>query len=305
MRYTFGPVNSRRFGLSLGIDLSPDKKSCNFDCIYCELKPAKPVAKIENPPKVEDVLAEVKESLKRYPNIDVITVTANGEPTLYGDLDALIDGLDKIKGEKKTLILSNASTITKEDIRQTLKKIDTVKLSLDCASQRCFKKIDRPLKGIEIEDIIKGIKEFSTLYDKTLVIEILVVKGINDKEEEFERLNRVLKDIKPDRVDLGTIDRPPAYKVEPVDYERLFELSKLIKNIPVSIAARRKDDFAPLFLSKNEILNLLAHRPLSKDDVGVLFDKKSLENLNALIEEKKVILDQSGVGEFFKISLDK
>ena len=81
-KIVFGPITSRRFGQSLGIDLSPDTKQCNFDCIYCELKGAKPVDKIQDPPSVKEVVASVKEALKKYKDIDVITLTANGEPTL-------------------------------------------------------------------------------------------------------------------------------------------------------------------------------------------------------------------------------
>ncbi len=111
-KYIFGPIQSRRFGLSLGIDLSPEHKSCNFDCLYCELKPAKVTDAITNPPLVTSVISEVKEALQEYQNIDVITITANGEPTLYPYLDVLVDELNNIKKDKKLLILSNASTIS-------------------------------------------------------------------------------------------------------------------------------------------------------------------------------------------------
>jgi wyosine [tRNA(Phe)-imidazoG37] synthetase (radical SAM superfamily) len=81
MKYIFGPVASRRFGMSLGIDLSPDKKRCNFDCIYCELEPAKPVTNYDNPPKVEEIFEELKEAIGKF-EFDVLTITSNGEPTM-------------------------------------------------------------------------------------------------------------------------------------------------------------------------------------------------------------------------------
>jgi wyosine [tRNA(Phe)-imidazoG37] synthetase (radical SAM superfamily) len=281
--FTFGPVNSRRFGLSLGIDLSPLKKSCNYDCVYCELESAKPVDSIENPPAVEEVIKEVKETLLNHDKIEVITITSNGEPTLYPYLDELVDELNKIKNDKKLLILSNGSTVCNKKIKDTLEKIDFVKLSLDCATWKCFKKIDRPLKDINLDKIISCMKDFKT----TLIIEILLVKGINDKEKEIEAINTILQEIKPDRVDIGTIDRPPAYDVKKVEEDRVVELSKLIKNLPVSVIRKnpptKKQDF-----TKDEILNLLSHRPQSQFDIDNFFSDIAKKNLFELYHDKKI-----------------
>jgi wyosine [tRNA(Phe)-imidazoG37] synthetase (radical SAM superfamily) len=285
MKYVFGPVNSRRFGMSLGIDLSPDSKSCNFDCVYCELKGAKPVSNISNPPKVSNIIEDVEQSLKIHTDIDVITITSNGEPTLYDDLDLLVDELNRIKQNRKILILSNGSTICDLSIRKTLKKIDIVKLSLDCVTQKCFKKIDRPLKGIEIDDLIKCMTTFSKEFDKDLIIEVLAVKGINDNEDEFNKLNKVLNEIKPKRVDIGTIDRPPAYKVKPVGGEHLSKLSKVITNIPVSLiyknVPKNKEDF-----TQEEILGLLSRRPQSQFDIDNFFNDKSKNIIEDLLKSK-------------------
>ena len=305
MRYIFGPVNSRRFGLSLGIDLSPEQKACNFDCIYCELRAAKPLDHIPNPPKVEDIIKEVKEALFKYPDIDVITITSNGEPTLYKDLDRLVDELNKIKKDKKLLILSNGSLIYKKDIQKTLSKIDIVKLSLDCATKRCFKKIDRPLKGIDLEKIIEGMIEFRKIYKGTLIIEILVVKGINDKEEEFIKLNEVLQKIKPDRVDIGTIDRPPAYKVEPVTYEKLYTLSKYLKNLPVNIVSRKNVKALNEDLSEEDIINTLKHRPFTLEDIKTVFSKKSYEIFKKLVDKKVIKTKKVSNVIFYYVDIDK
>ena len=287
-RYTFGPVNSRRFGISLGIDLSPENKSCNFDCVYCELKGAKPVSFIANPPKVKDIVFEVKEALKKFKDIDVITITSNGEPTLYDKLDSLVDELNKIKGDKKLLILSNSSTICDKKIQKILTKIDIVKLSLDCATQKCFKKIDRPIKGIEIEKLYNCMVNFSKIFPHQLVIEVLLVKGINDNEDEIKKINEILQLIKPNRVDIGTIDRPPAYKVEPVEQDRIIELSKYFTDLPLSVIYKnkpsKKEDF-----SKDEILRLLAHRPQSSFDIENFFSDDSKSILKKLVKSGIVI----------------
>lgn len=281
----FGPVTSRRFGQSLGIDLSPDTKQCNFDCIYCELKGAKPVDTIQNPPTVKDVIASVTEALLKHNDIDVITLTANGEPTLYPYMKELIKELHIIKNNSKLLILSNGATVTCKQTRDTLKEIDIVKLSLDCATESCFKKIDRPLKGLHVKDIIEGIKEFRKIYDKELVLEILVVEGINDKEIEFEALKDVLKDIKPDRIDISTVDRPPAYDVKSVSIEKLKELASILSLFPISIAYKRDYSEEKRDFTKKEILNMIDKRPQSFDDVNISFSKSSRELLNKLVED--------------------
>ena len=100
LNLTFGPIPSRRFGMSLGIDLSASTKQCNFDCLYCELAPAKTVDKQSFISSVSDIVLQVKQSLQKHPNVDVITFTANGEPTLYPYLNELIDAIDAIKGKK-------------------------------------------------------------------------------------------------------------------------------------------------------------------------------------------------------------
>ncbi len=294
-KYIFGPVQSRRFGLSLGIDLSPDTKSCNFDCLYCELKSSTVTTKIKNPPLVEEIIKEVKIALKKYPDIDVITITSNGEPTLYPHLNSLICKLEEVKKQKKVLILSNSSNIYDKSVQKSLSRLDIVKLSLDCATQKCFKKIDRPVEGIDIKKIIGGLKEFRKVFKNELVIEILIVKGINDTKSEMTALKKALVDIKPDRIDLGTIDRPPAFDVKGVGFQKLKELREYLGSFNVSIVykkeAEKKVDF-----SKLQILSTIRRRPQSNMDIEYLFSDKSKKNLQELLLEKKIIKkDVAGV----------
>ena len=301
-KIVFGPITSRRFGQSLGIDLSPDAKQCNFDCIYCELKGATPVNTIQNPPTVKEVISNVKEALLKYKDIDVITLTANGEPTLYPYMKELIKELHVIKNSSKLLILSNGATSTCKETREILKEIDIVKLSLDCVSERCFKKIDRPIKGLHVKDIIEGIKEFRKIYDKELVLEVLVVKGINDKESEFEALRDVLKEIKPDRIDISTVDRPPAYDVQSVSIARLKELASILSSLPISLAYKRDYSEEKRNFTKDEILNMIDKRPQSFDDVKISFSQESIKRLNSLVEADFLhVKDVAGVN-FYKLS---
>ncbi len=284
-KYIFGPVNSRRFGVSLGIDLSPDKKSCNFDCLYCELEKAKPVNRIENEPDPYEILEEVKDFLKQNDYPDVITVTANGEPTLYSKLDVLIEELNRIKGSSKTLILSNGSTIVDKSVRDVLKKFDIVKLSLDAVDEVVFQKVDRPLEEVDIDSLVEAMKTFRGEYKGVLVIEVLLVKGINDSEDDIKRLVEKIRYISPDRVDLGTIDRPPAYRVFPVNDKKLLELAGLFEGLNVMVVTRsniRKQNYE---LQESEILETLTKRPLTEQDIESLYSESTKSRIKNLISK--------------------
>ena len=134
MKFIFGPVASRRFGTSLGIDLSPGTKQCNFDCLYCELAPAATVDSYSEAYKPDEIITELKQALHEHPNADVITLTANGEPTLYPYLDELIEKIDAIKESKQTLILTNTATLSDPKTYKSLLQLDQVKLSLDAVT---------------------------------------------------------------------------------------------------------------------------------------------------------------------------
>jgi wyosine [tRNA(Phe)-imidazoG37] synthetase (radical SAM superfamily) len=289
MSTIFGPVHSRRFGVSLGIDLSASGKQCNFDCLYCELAPAPAMAHQHTVTPVETVISDLKEALHKHPTIDVITITANGEPTMYPHLSELIDQIDKIKGAIQTLILSNSACLSEESVYNTLLRLDQVKLSLDAATPQTFKKIDRPAEGIEIGTIIENIKRFSHRFEGKLFIEILFVKGVNDSPDEIEALNRALNTIRCDRIDIGTIDRPPAYPVKGLDFEELYTLShRFDPTLPIHIVSRTHASAQPGTYSYDEILTTLDKRPLTIDDINALFDKESKERFHNMMQQGKI-----------------
>ena len=294
----FGPIPSRRFGISLGIDLSPSKKQCNFDCLYCELEGAKTVDKMDIYPSVDEIIKEVKLNIQKH-KLDVITITCNGEPTLYPNLDELVDRLNEIKENTKILILSNGSTIYKKDIFETLLKIDLVKLSLDCISEKCFKKLDRQNNSVEIDKIVPSMIEFSQKTKNDFFIEVLFVKDLNDNEEELGLLYEALKKINPKRVDIGTIDRPPAYGVKPVSFDFLETVATKFIGLNTNIVFKNRPKLIQAF-SKDEILSTLKRRPLTKEDIENLFDENSKNELQILVNENIIkIIDSAGV-EFYK-----
>ena len=299
MKILFGPINSRRFGRSLGIDLSPSKKQCNFDCVYCELEAQKPQEKQDEIVSVEEIILEVQGALEKNVPFDFLTLTANGEPSLYPHLDELISSLRKIAKDKKLLILSNGTVVLDQDKFNTLLKLDVVKFSLDSAISKTFYRIDRALKNINLEKMIEKMVEFKTQFKGNLVMEILVVKDLNDNEEEFIALNQALAKIAPLRVDLSTIDRPPAYAVKKISEERLLELSKLITSTPVLLPKRHYEG-EKLNFNEEELLKMLHLRSQSEIDIENKLDKTSQLLLDKLIKEEKIkILNLAGV-KFYK-----
>ncbi len=297
--HIFGPVLSRRFGLSLGVDLvGQGVKKCNYDCLYCELAKSKKVDKLDEYASVEEIVSEVSIALLKHPDIDFITLTANGEPTLYPNLSELVDRLNSIKNDKKLLILSNGSTIVDKSTQEALLKIDVVKLSLDSAREESFKKIDRPI-NTNPKELIEAMSNFRDVYGGTLVLETLFVKNVNDKDEDISALNDAYLRIRPDRIDLSTIDRPPAYSVESVSEERLREMERMLDtSLKTNIAVRKSEAKKPRAFSEDEILNSLKNRPFSAIDVDVLFDdasKKTFEDM----KRKGVLKEQQIAGLTF------
>jgi len=293
-------VHSRRFGFSLGVDLSPNKKQCNFDCLYCELEPAKTLDSYDEVANPKEIAKQVEESLKKHKNIDVITITANGEPTLYPYLKELIVLINEFKADVQTLILSNGSTIYNPDVQDALMLFDNVKLSLDCVTERCFKRLDRAHDTVDLEKIKKSMQSFSKKFQSSLFIEILFVETLNDSDEEIEKLNSYLKTINATRVDIGTIDRPPAYKAKSVSYVKLLEIArKFDTDINVHIASRHKGEKIEQSYSDEEILQTLSKRPLTEGDIETLFDAESKARLGALVQKNVIYINSDDKVHFY------
>ncbi|MDE6886827.1 MAG: radical SAM protein [Helicobacteraceae bacterium] len=304
MGIVFGPILSRRFGTSLGIDLSPNKKQCNFDCVYCELNRAKSIDKFDDIVPLEILLEESKEALKKHTNIDVFTITANGEPTMYPYLNEFIKNIKPfVPKNVKTLILSNGSLFGNSMVQEALSEFDIVKFSLDSFDLKSFKKIDRFHKSLDLESIKEGIKKFAKIRKNMLICEILLVKNINDNPASMLPLAQFLREIKVDRIDLGTIDRPPAYKVEAVNEKTIYELSKLFGGLFVSIPQRKQSKAMDLLeLDENAILSLIQRRPLSLQEILNVFSKDSTAILNKLLDSKKIELKSVGKVDFYTIA---
>lgn len=299
MQIVFGPILSRRFGVSLGVDLSPYAKQCNFDCVYCELEAKKPMDTQTQIAPVEIIIESIKNALVIHPDINVLTFTANGEPTLYPHLETLILQVKELLKEYpaiKTLILSNGSLFQAQ--KNALNHFDIVKFSLDSAVAKHFKRVDKPSKTLDLSTIKQDIKEFSKQYHGELVAEVLIVASMNDDIESNKESAAFLREIDIKRVDISTIDRPSSHRVYPVSNEKLYELSTLYEGLNICVVTRKNDTlkFVQQEIQEIEILELLKRRPLTHADCEILLTKASVKRLeNMLVAGQIKIKNIAGV----------
>lgn len=235
----FGPIHSRRLGTSLGVNLSPaDGKVCSFDCLYCEAGfNAQGPGKAGLPPRgeVARLLEEKLASMKGAgENLDVITFSGNGEPTMHPDFEGIIDDTialrDKYFPEVKISVLSNSTRLDREDVVRALRKVDNNILKLDSALEESVRLIDRPVSpDFTAEKAISGIARFPG----QAIVQTMILRGEengkqigNDTPRHIDALLEACRRIKPRSVMLYSIDRPtPCRTLHKVDREELERIA--------------------------------------------------------------------------------
>ena len=236
-RYIYGPVPSWRLGSSLGIDpISDRKKICSFDCIYCQIGKTRVRTKKR---KIFIPAEKVIEEIKSLPsvNIDYITFSGRGEPTLAKNLGKMITEVKKIRKEP-VAVLTNAGLMHEEEVRKDLSQADFVVAKLDASSEELFKNINRPVRGINLSKVIEGIKKFLRNYRGKLALQIMFVK---ENEKYAKEIAQIAKTIGADEVQLNTPLRPCA--VKPLSKKKMKEIEKHFKGlnaISVYKSARKK-----------------------------------------------------------------
>ncbi len=294
MSYIFGPVPSRRLGFSLGVDLVPFKV-CSLDCVYCQLGKTtrKTVARKEYVPSAK-ILSELKEVLTGSKTIDYITLSGSGEPTLNSMTGEIIRGIKKMTAIP-VAVLTNATLLTDETLRKELLPADLVVPSLDGATQDVFEKVNRPCASLKIEEIIKGIIDFKKTYKGKMWLEIMLVKDINESEDELNALKSAVERIKPDRIQLNTPVRPPCELwVKTLSASKLIKIKKFFGNKCEIIADfNRRGHKAYLKDVEEEILTLLSRRPATCKDMSSslgLHINEVIKYVDELERQKKISL---------------
>jgi len=304
MAYVFGPVPSRRLGLSLGVDLIPPK-TCTFDCLYCQVgrttsRTLEPKAFVP----VREVIGEIKKKiLKNAP--DAVTLAGSGEPTLYSEIDQVIASIKEIT-EIKVALLTNGALFWKEEIRQRVLKADIIMPTLSSAFDHTFREIHRPHPGLDLATIINGLKMLRQDYKGQIFLEVVFLAGVNDTKREVEALKNLVEQISPEKIQLNTVVRPPAdSKAISLDRKRLEEInlifgekSEIIAEIPAKIKTRTEEHLI------RSLLDMVKRRPLKQIDIvnalGLSTDET--EDLIKGLLIKGYIRRQSHSGDIYFLS---
>ncbi|MGM0446197.1 MAG: radical SAM protein [Bacillota bacterium] len=275
MKYLYGPVPSRRLGVSLGIDLIP-YKICSFNCIYCECGKTTDLSieRKEFKP-VENIIQELDEYLKEKPELDYITFSGSGEPTLYLHLGKIINFIKEKYPEYKLALLTNSSLLSNVNLRNELKELDLIIPSLDSVIEENYKKINQPHKDITLNKIIESLIALRKEFKGKIYLEIFVVPGINDNEDEFKKFKSIIEEINPDRIQLNTLDRPGTENwVEAADEKTLEKAVEIIGKRAEFIGPYIPEK-ANIKLShsvKNRIIDIISRRPCTVKDLSEILN---------------------------------
>lgn len=281
-KFIYGPIPSRRLGKSLGVSPIP-KKACNYACIYCQLGQTQHMTNRRQMFfEVEEILKEVEAVLQTDIDFDVITVVGEGEPTLYLGLEDLLKGI-KAMTDKPLAVITNSGLMYLPEVRQALMSADIVLPSIDGYKAENFKKINRPYGKINFSEMAEGLNIFSKAYPGQLWAEIMLMKGINDSEDDFEAYKQVLEQLRYDRLYLNTPIRPPAEQsVEVISDEAMEKAVDKLGGIAINLMATNgfyseiEDDY-------QAILSIIKRHPMNQFELNHFLESRGCQTQANLI----------------------
>ncbi len=232
MKYLYGPVESRRLVLSLGITLTP-YKTCSFDCVYCQLgKTTYQTKERKEYLKTEEILEELKSWLQNNPKeakeLNYITFSGSGEPTLHINIGQLITQIKNITSVP-VAVITNSSLLNTPSLRREILAADLILPSLDAVVPEVFAKIDRPCSEIKIEDVLAGLANLRREFRGKIWLEVMLVRGINDDLRYIKKLKEAVEKINPDKVQLNSPVRSTSESnVISVDKNKLKKIKEIL-----------------------------------------------------------------------------
>lgn len=319
-KHLYGPVHSRRLGVSLGVDLVPFK-TCSLDCIYCEVGGTTNLTlrRDEYVPYTE-LITELDFYLASNPNLDCITFSGAGEPTLYSRVGELVRYIKSSYPSYKLVMITNSTLLPIKEVREELLPIDIIMPSLDAVSEKVFQKINRPVSELTANAMVDGLVKLRQIYNGQMWLEIFFAPGINDRRNELSRFREAILRIQPDRVQLNTLDRPGTEAwIKPESLTNLLEIQKFLQltpyelmlcSFPVQVEIIANSS-APLSIntlnagSPELVLNTLSIRPCTAEDLSQMLNihiNEVYKILTWLVKTSKVEVSGQERGLFYRIA---
>ena len=300
----FGPVPSRRLGFSLGVDLLLPK-TCTLDCVYCELGPTtRRTTQRQRFRSARQVLDQVERRLASLAHPpDFITLAGSGEPTLHLDLGLVLEELARL-GTARLAVLTNGTLCSDPAVREELSRADVVIPSLDAVSPEAFRRVNRPAPELEVAEIIEGLVSLRKQFQGEMLLEILLVQGLNDQEGEIELLGQAARRIAPDMVQLNTVVRPPALGgVRPVSHRRLAEIASGLGLPCQVIAPPARQNGGEGKRAADQVVEMTRRRPCTVEDIAAmtgLESSRARELVQELVEAGRLRPEPFGDKTFYR-----
>jgi wyosine [tRNA(Phe)-imidazoG37] synthetase (radical SAM superfamily) len=307
-KYIFGPVPSRRLGMSLGIDLVP-KKVCSLDCVYCEVgKTTKLTLERMEYIKSEKIKEELLHYFNHNPDPDYFTFSGSGEPTLNSKIGEILQFLKQNKPAIPVAVLTNGTLLYNQSVRDAIKDAAVVLPSLDAATDEVFKKINRPQESLTIDKYIQGLADFRKEFKGKIWLEIFILPDYNNSEEELAELKKAILRIKPDSVQLNTLDRPGTvadlHGATNAELQRIKDFWQLDNVEIIAAAPQRKNIQSYRSDAETTILETIIRRPCTLDDLSEILGLHINEinkYLDVLEAENKIESNRQSRGVFYRI----
>ena len=281
-KHVFGPVPSRRLGISLGVDLVVSK-SCNLNCIFCECGATKKIQLERQRFKdINEILDEIQSVLKDI-KPDYITFSGSGEPTLSLDLGNISKAIkEDLKYKGKICLITNSLLLANEEVTKELKYIDLIVPTLNTLNQDIFEKIVRPDYRTSVDEIKKGfINLNNSNYKGKIWIEIFILENINDSEENFIEIANFLnsENIRYDKIQLNTIDRVGAERdLKAISFDKILKAKKILEenglhNIEIIKSLNELEENQKIQVNQELLDNMKQKRLYQEEEINKIFKK--------------------------------
>lgn len=296
MNLFYGPVLSRRFGYSLGIDLIPSKM-CVYDCIYCQL--GRTTNRTTERKKYIDIDFDEFESLlikkiSECKHLNYITFSGSGEPTLNSDISRLIGIIKKIT-DIPVAVLTSGGTLGIDSVINDIIKADIIKVSLDAPNDKMLRKINRPCRGIDFDKNIAGLKKLLSSFRGSIWLEMMIMNGINDSLDSADGFKELIESLGEgiDKIHINTAVRPSGgeYKELPAR-QKLQEIKDVLgKKAEIIGKVDIKKYSRDLLMIEDEVVGLLGRRPATIKDIAYALGinlNEAIKIIDKLFSEKKI-----------------